>query len=273
MWWRIPSTEGSKNNLYSNILVNLDDHDYDHDSVSAVIDPRKSWIHYDAYLDQVPLDEVTIEGCLRSFGSTAPLIDQLEPHLYAGLRNQSKWICGVQLSTNALKLQVDDCIRPCSGDSRLSCGGQNNVAVCAAFQPAETLHHSGAPVKPVLTPTIAAITGSLSGAIIIAVGLFLCHWVHRRKGRLRDTHVKSVLERRGRRFVPNLILTRANIPSSVTDLAINEYKRNNDRNSSSSGTHDHTGEFHATADGDLVTSTPVLESRTNTIGASSAVQW
>ncbi|KAI0452072.1 hypothetical protein F5B21DRAFT_356859 [Xylaria acuta] len=188
---------------------------------------------YDAYLDQVSSDEVTIEGCFRNCGSTAPLSNRLEPYLYAGLRNESECICGVQLSTNAHKLSVDDCMRPCSGGPGLSCGGQNNVTVYnlvsgddihkqtsqkggssdfvnsetkqsstiniqgqgAAFQTAETLHHSGAPGRPVSTPTIAAITGSLSGAITIAAGLFLCFRVHKRKGRLRD--VKSMPERRG----------------------------------------------------------------------------
>ncbi|KAH8158602.1 hypothetical protein CIB48_g9651 [Xylaria polymorpha] len=295
---------------------------------------------YDTNVDTVPPGEDTIEGCFRSCGWTAPLSNRPEHYLYAGLRNgrcvyysfvaaelsnsdliswqltycvSSVCICGVHLSTNAHKLSVDDCIRPCSGDSSISCGGQNNVIVYkfvsgdgmhtqtsqkggssslmssetkqpaptsflttintqgqgAVFQTAEALHHSGTSGKSVSTPTIAAIIGSLSGAIIIAAGLFLCYRVHKRKGRLRDTHVKSMLERRGRRSVPNLVLTQTNIPGSVIGLATTEFKRNYDRDSSSSSEmDDHAKDFRVTADGDLVpfTSAP-------TTGASSAVQW
>ncbi|KAI8953321.1 hypothetical protein F4801DRAFT_129123 [Xylaria longipes] len=273
---------------------------------------------YDVYLDKGPPGEDTVEDCFRSCGSTSPLSNRPEHYLYAGVRNGSECICGVQLSTNAHKLSVDDCIRPCLGGPRLSCGGQNNVAVYslisgdgmhkqtsqnggssnfmisetkqptltrslttstintqgqgAPFQTAETLHHSSASGKPVSTPTIAVITGSLSGAIIIAAGLFLCYRVKRKK-RLRDSHVKSMLERRGQRSVPSLFLTRAHIPSSVTDLAATDHKHSNDRDSSSSRTDDHARDFRVTADGDLVRSTPALESRTDRAGASSAVQW
>ncbi|KAI0487208.1 hypothetical protein F4859DRAFT_246565 [Xylaria cf. heliscus] len=278
---------------------------------------------YDAYLEKAPLNKDTIGGCLRSCGSTAPLSGRPGHYLYAGLRNGSECICGGQLSINAHKLPVDDCINPCPGDPRLSCGGQNNIAVYslisgdgtheptsqkadpsnfmsgetkqptptrlltasstinthgqgAALQTAETLHHSGALGRPVPTPTIAAIAGSLSGAVIIAAGLFLCYRVHKRKGRPRDTHVKSILDRRGRRSVPNQFLAGANIPGSVTGLAVTEHKRNSDRDrSTSSRAEDHTRDFHVAADGDLVPSAPALESRTNipATGASSAVQW
>ncbi|KAI0437335.1 hypothetical protein F4803DRAFT_539264 [Xylaria telfairii] len=270
---------------------------------------------YDTNMDKVSPGEDTIEGCFRSCGWTAPLTNRPEHYLYAELQNGSACLCGVHLSTNTHKPSVDDCIRPCSGDSSISCGGQNNVVVYSLVsgdgmhtqtsqkggssdlmssetkQPTPTSFlatistqsqgsvyqtaEAGRPGKSVSTPTIAAVIGSLSGAIIIAAGLFLCYRVHKRRGGLRDTHVKSVL---GRRSVPNLVLAQTNISGGVTSIATTEFKGNHDKDSSSSGggseIDDHTEDFRVAADGDLVPFTPTLESRTHipTTSASSAVQ-
>ncbi|KAI3327212.1 hypothetical protein HD806DRAFT_386422 [Xylariaceae sp. AK1471] len=286
---------------------------------------------HDACSDQVPPDNLTIDVCLGGCGSVAPPSNGTRLYMYAGLRNGSECICGIQLSTDAHKLSNDDCITPCSGDPRLSCGGQDNVAIYSLIsgdgtnnqtslssgsnsrgsssnktgssirkttptttpttkpssttdtkgkgkgkdtvsqtaEESQTAHHAtlppsvgpGAPPRPVSTPTIAAITGSFSGAILVAAGLFLCFRAHKRKKRVQDAHVKAVLERRGQRPVPNPILTNKGDIHDITDIGIiSRYKRENEDGKgngkdSGSGTND-----NHLRDDDLVPTTPALES-------------
>ena len=59
---------------------------------------------------------------------------------------------------------------------------------------ATTLPPSAAP-KPVATSTVAAITGSFSGAVLIGAGLFLCFRAQKRKKKAQELYVKAVLDR------------------------------------------------------------------------------
>ncbi|KAI3340999.1 hypothetical protein F4824DRAFT_361344 [Ustulina deusta] len=98
----------------------------------------------------------------------------------------------------------------------------------------ETLRPSAGPrgrAKPVPTPTIAAVTGSLSGAVFVAAGLFLCYRARTRKKRIHDSHVRAMLERRGRRSIQSPMFTEAEIRSHVASFAATRHEqRNNDDN-------------------------------------------
>ncbi|KAI8627001.1 hypothetical protein F5Y19DRAFT_487286 [Xylariaceae sp. FL1651] len=138
----------------------------------------------------------------------------------------------------------------------------------AASQTTNTndVHHStlppsagpGAPPKPVSTPTIAAITGSFSGAVVVAAGLFLCIRAYKRKKRTQDLHVKAMVERRGR-AAPSPIVTTADIHNITNNnIIISKHKKGDTKDGGREDAHDK--DLRLTADGDLVPTTPALES-------------
>ncbi|GAW24851.1 hypothetical protein ANO14919_144450 [Xylariales sp. No.14919] len=269
---------------------------------------------YNACPDKVAPGNLTIDGCLQGCGSAVPPENGIGIYMYAGLRNGSECRCGVQLSTDAHKLSANDCIIPCSGDPRQSCGGHDNVAVYSLIsagsshsskngglsalansqaQQPTTIRPSvssstidtestalpasagpGAPRKPVSAPTIAAITGSLSGAIIVSAVLLLCYQVYRRKKRVQDAHVKSMLERRGRRSIQSPMFPSPTIQSDTTDATTARRERDNNEDgggNASSGIDDHEKDLRLTVD---IPNTPAVESGgKQAAGASSAVQW
>ncbi|RWA05497.1 hypothetical protein EKO27_g9612 [Xylaria grammica] len=263
--------------------------------------------------DKVAPGNLTIDGCLQGCGSAVPPENGIGIYVYAGLRNGSECRCGVQLSTDAHKLSDNDCIIPCSGDSGQSCGGHDNVAVYSLIS-AGSSHSSksglsalansqakqpttirpsassstidtestalpasagpGAPRKPVSAPTIAAITGSLSGAIIISAVLLLCYQVYRRKKRVQDAHVKSMLERRGRRSIQSPMFPSPSIQSNTTNATTARRERDNNEDSggnASGGIGDREKDLRLTVE---IPNTPAVESGgKQAAGASSAVQW
>lgn len=117
----------------------------------------------------------------------------------------------------------------------------------AAFQTArsqETPPAVGAyePKKPVSTSTIIAIIFGLVGAAALAACVFLCYRAKKRKQGLLNTHVKSIVDKRGRRqAVPEpIIMAGADIHNNISDIPVPEYRHREDkdggRGSISSGT-------------------------------------
>ncbi|KAI1276404.1 hypothetical protein F5Y07DRAFT_389180 [Xylaria sp. FL0933] len=227
---------------------------------------------YNALLDdKVTSGNLTIDSCLRGCGSAKPAENGKEGYVYAGLRSGSECRCSNQLSPDAHKLTVDDCRAPCSGDPRLSCGGRENVAVYSlipanstsvsstltnsevttfstvdpseatntATQAAAASHqdpsHSGAHGKSASRPTIAAVTGSLSGAILVAGVLFLCYRARMRKKQIQDEHVKLMLERRNRPSISRPMFTETDFHSDVAKFTITRYDNNHGGTDSGSG--------------------------------------
>ncbi|KAI0425016.1 hypothetical protein F5Y09DRAFT_322823 [Xylaria sp. FL1042] len=218
---------------------------------------------------------LTIDTCLRGCGSATPANNGEEGYMYAGLRNGSECRCGNQLPSDAHRLSADDCIAPCSGDPRLSCGGRDNVAVyslisansksasptltnsetktsstvnpsevkgtatqataAAAAASNETSSDSGTHGKPVSKPTIAAVTGSLSGAVLVAAGFFLCYRAHMRKKQIQNAHVKAVLERRTRPSISRPMFPDTDIHSYDAKFTVPRPKHDEDRIDSDSG--------------------------------------
>ncbi|KAI1120796.1 hypothetical protein F5Y10DRAFT_283008 [Nemania abortiva] len=227
----------------------------------------------------------TVDDCLKSCGSAAPPSKGTELYMYAGLRNGSECLCGLQLSKDAHKLSANDCAVPCSGDPRLSCGGKINIAVYSLI-PGVTVHTQTSPSGPSSStelpttirppdssftinpsskstepkklgtaPTVGAVVGSLSGAIILAAGLFICYRAHKRKKQDQDAHVKSMLDRRGPQSVPNPISTSANVHGDIANVATPRHKRNTSTDGGAGNGTDHP----FPADRDFIPTTPGLE--------------
>ncbi|KAI0805174.1 hypothetical protein GGR55DRAFT_301040 [Xylaria sp. FL0064] len=227
---------------------------------------------YNALLDdKVTPGNLTTDNCLRGCGSAKPAQNGNEGYVYAGLRNGSEFRCSNQLSPDAHKLTADDCKAPCSGDPRLSCGGRENVAVYSlisanstsasstptdsetttfstvnppeatntATQAAAASHqdpsHSGAHGKSVSRPTIAVVTGSLSGAILVAGVLFLCYRARMRKKQIQDEHVRLMLERRNRPSISRPMFTETDFHSDVSKFTITRYDNNHGGTDSGGG--------------------------------------
>ncbi|KAK5627067.1 hypothetical protein RRF57_002782 [Xylaria bambusicola] len=235
---------------------------------------------YDAVSEDKPLrGNLTIDSCLQGCGSAVSPKVEAETYIYAGLRNGR---CGNELSADLHKLPNDNCMAPCLGDPRLSCGGRVNIAVYSlksttsqTKHPAitttanpstsalstteaesttshETLPPSVLPGKPASTPTVAAITGSLSGAVLVTAGVFLCYRAHIRKKRIQDAHVISMLDRHGRRSIQSPIFTQAEVHSQVAQFVAPKHEQGGDRSGTGKSKHnDHGG---------VVPSTPALES-------------
>ncbi|KAI0010452.1 hypothetical protein F4779DRAFT_307277 [Xylariaceae sp. FL0662B] len=244
---------------------------------------------------------LTIGACLEGCASLTPPNKTSEYYAYVGLRNGSECFCGTGLSSEIRKLSNDDCKSPCTGDAKLSCGGNDTIAIYslvgsgsgdtkpiyndvgpgdksgakggnvnsgggsnsdsdrstktndgkdntsksnvsqptsasspssptpttavsnvlkATTQSTSATTASQAPDKanagasataptdgplsppppgsagpPASTPTIAAITGSMSGAIIVAALCILCFRAYKRKKARQDAHVRIVLHR------------------------------------------------------------------------------
>ncbi|KAI1156193.1 hypothetical protein F4825DRAFT_316813 [Nemania diffusa] len=231
---------------------------------------------YNAWPDKVPSSNRTADECLRSCGLMAPASSGTKLYMYAGLRNGSECLCGVQLSTDARILSANNCTTPCLGDPRLSCGGKDNVAIYSLISGAkvhtegsqsgsgsstkqpittqplgssstiDTSSKSNTPKKAVSGPTIAAITASLAGAVILTAGIYLYYRAVRRETGVQDAHVKPVPGQRGRKPTPNPITTRANAIAAGA-----RHKRN------TSETGDHDRGFRGR---DFIPNTPGLES-------------
>ncbi|CAJ2503444.1 Uu.00g108380.m01.CDS01 [Anthostomella pinea] len=84
--------------------------------------------HY-ACPDTVPAAKLTIQACLEGCSSLPVPSNGSEHYTYAGLRNGSECICGLQLLPQVHMLADDDCKTPCAGDARLSCGGEDILAI------------------------------------------------------------------------------------------------------------------------------------------------
>ncbi|KAJ2972063.1 hypothetical protein NUW58_g9261 [Xylaria curta] len=126
---------------------------------------------FDVYLDKAPPAKLTMEGCLQSCGSAAPPSSRADHYAYAGLRNGSDCICGFELSTNAHKLSVNDCIMPCSGDRKLSCGGRNKVAIYSLVSgdPNSRGSRSGATKQPVIPVSTSTIDSQNEDSLFLTV--------------------------------------------------------------------------------------------------------
>ncbi|KAI0400064.1 hypothetical protein F4802DRAFT_511168 [Xylaria palmicola] len=246
----------------------------------------------DSYVARVPPEEFTIDGCLRSCGSAALSSDGAEHFVYAGLRNGSECLCGIRLSPDAHKLSTDNCMRPCLGDPNLSCGGQEDFAIYDLTSGDRIQKHGsqsgsnsggtgkgGSPTSPSTAdslskvvvfqtkaptsstapkasdpkPAIAAVAGSLSGAVLAAACLFLCYRANKRRKRAPDAPVRSVLERRGRPSIPSLVLIGSHVPRNA------KRKSGDDEDGGSSGTDDYGKGSRLTPDSDLIPSTPTIE--------------
>ncbi|KAI1328206.1 hypothetical protein F5Y16DRAFT_162390 [Xylariaceae sp. FL0255] len=279
---------------------------------------------YDACSDMVPSENLTVDSCLEGCGSLAPPNNASEVYTYAGLRNGSECMCGIQISNGANNVTTDDCQTPCPGDPMIFCGGSNNIIVYSliskAGQPtggrsssisnarsstkksgastnsqsqhestttsasksstsktgtqsdttgatatAQTTKHPstlpasagpGTSARPVSAPTVAAITGSFSGAILLGAGLFLCLRWHRRKKRMQEIHVKAMLEGRGETPPDAMILTMTTSHNHDDIAVVADDVRVRRKSKDADGERD----LRLTTEGDLVPTTPALES-------------
>ncbi|KAI2781279.1 hypothetical protein F4815DRAFT_444458 [Daldinia loculata] len=218
-------------------------------------------------LTTVPDDQFTIRACLEGCDELDPPKKTSDHYGLVGLSNGRECFCGLKLVAEARKLTLGDCNMPCTGDSGLSCGGADTVAVYTlilasesdkvtshaktqdssqsdekgnesgntptgtslsstvdtsaalkatdgleptgtetigdsqetsgkAIIPSSSLLPSSAPSDPPDAPTtgpaIAAITGSVSSAIILAAFIVLCVRAYKRK-KLQEAARKEVI--------------------------------------------------------------------------------
>ncbi|KAI1778897.1 hypothetical protein F4818DRAFT_455145 [Hypoxylon cercidicola] len=88
---------------------------------------RHPFEHKEGYASPtIPPDKFTIGACLEE---CAVLKESSDHYEYAGLMNGGECFCGSQLDPEARKLSPEECQTPCSGDTRLSCGGSDAIAV------------------------------------------------------------------------------------------------------------------------------------------------
>ncbi|KAI1662400.1 hypothetical protein F4813DRAFT_107364 [Daldinia decipiens] len=80
-------------------------------------------------LTTVPDDQLTIRACLEGCDELVPLKKTSDHYGLVGLSNGRECFCGLKLVAEARKLTLGDCNMPCTGDSGLSCGGADTVAV------------------------------------------------------------------------------------------------------------------------------------------------
>ncbi|KAH9905276.1 hypothetical protein F4778DRAFT_779623 [Xylariomycetidae sp. FL2044] len=74
-------------------------------------------------------ENMTIPACLAGCERLPPPDTNCEHYPYVGLWNGSECLCGTQLSPDSHKVSDDDCKSPCPGDPKMSCGGNETVAV------------------------------------------------------------------------------------------------------------------------------------------------
>ncbi|KAI1401605.1 hypothetical protein F4819DRAFT_316922 [Hypoxylon fuscum] len=83
-------------------------------------------------------DELTIDACLDGCASLRLRNDASNDYIYAGLKNGRECFCGSRLVPGAHEISADECKTPCTGDTTLSCGGANAIAIydlAAATEP------------------------------------------------------------------------------------------------------------------------------------------
>ncbi|KAI0130269.1 hypothetical protein BJ170DRAFT_308376 [Xylariales sp. AK1849] len=196
----------------------------------------------------VDAKNLTVPACLDGCSSLKLPNRTTTQFTYVGLKNGSECYCGTELASTAEKLTADDCEAPCSGTSKLSCGGEDNLAVYTYIttsqkKPAVSSDinlssstddasasaggEQSAPIKLpppsepsppperalATTATVAAISGSMSGAVIIAACMILCFRAYKRKKKLQNAHVANMLDKRTR--PPSLIATNADAHNDV----------------------------------------------------------
>ncbi|KAI1343405.1 hypothetical protein F5Y15DRAFT_412194 [Xylariaceae sp. FL0016] len=113
----------------------------------------------------------------------------------------------------------------------------------AAFPGLPTSAPPGAPPAPASTQTITAVTGSMSGAILLAAGLLLCFRAYKRRKKQQNLHVKMVVDRHARP-----------VPSPINTTTA---RAHHDRGR---GSAHHDNDIRLTTERDLAPTTPALES-------------
>ncbi|RYP32794.1 hypothetical protein DL767_005042 [Monosporascus sp. MG133] len=78
---------------------------------------------------EIPAQNLTIMTCFQGCAGLKPPNGSLGQYAYVGLQNGSECFCASQLVPEAPKLSEDNCMVPCAGDARLSCGGTDAVVV------------------------------------------------------------------------------------------------------------------------------------------------
>ncbi|KAF3061385.1 hypothetical protein GL218_02898 [Daldinia childiae] len=297
-------------------------------------------------LATVPDDQLTIRACLEGCDELDPPKKTSDHYGLVGLSNGRECLCGLKLVAEARKLTLGDCNMPCTGDSGLSCGGADTVAVYTLIVASEsdkvtshdktqdsskcdekgdesgsatltgtslsyTLNTSAAlkvtdglgptetgtlgdsqetsgkailpsssllpsptpsdsPDAPTTGPAIAAITGSVSGAIILAAFIVLCVRAYKRKKFQEAADTEVVVTPGTQHEDNNNQLPRRPVPSAIDTtghqlrdlnkgtgpIAGGGYERGH-------GKRDEDLSTGASTDGTyLVPSTPALESGT-----------
>ncbi|KAI0385065.1 hypothetical protein F5Y04DRAFT_204708 [Hypomontagnella monticulosa] len=322
----------------------------------------------------IPSDQLTVEACVNACGSLSPPNGDADKYQLAGVGNGSQCFCGSQLAAGAQKLDAEDCKTPCTGDSKLTCGGKDTIAVygltgtiestsiandgenAGSSRNSDTGDKNEPPTgvslsssatdegatpedtdasqtttgdsksstgktgtagaankvsitsssssessespsedssdKAPTTMTIAAITGSLSGGIILAAVLFLCFRAYRRKKQKQDLHVNVVLDKQqkqkdkrlSQRPVPSAIDTTgidlSNLVPSTPALESGSRFHSqglHPRRKSAISPSDRDGLYHAllqeVRSGPSISPSGARRPSASVIAASSAVQW
>ncbi|KAI1472411.1 uncharacterized protein F4812DRAFT_11945 [Daldinia caldariorum] len=238
---------------------------------------------------KVPPDKLTISACLEACTALIPPKKTSDHYGLVGLSNGSECFCGLELVAEARKLTLGACDMPCTGDSTLSCGGRDTVAVYRfvaasegntvtnkgnsqddsyssdvgdesktaplgvslssvidpnaflkatdATEPTETetlgesqeatdkaampsspplpSSSSDAPDQSAKGSTIAAVTGSISGAVILAAFIVLCVKYYKRKKLQQAAHRTEVVPEKQHGKDHDKQLPRRPIPSAI----------------------------------------------------------
>ncbi|RYP89718.1 hypothetical protein DL770_004159 [Monosporascus sp. CRB-9-2] len=78
---------------------------------------------------EIPADNLTILACFQGCAGLKPPNGSLGQYAYVGVQNGSECFCASQLVPEAPKLSEDNCMIPCAGDARLSCGGTDAMVI------------------------------------------------------------------------------------------------------------------------------------------------
>ncbi|KAI1852026.1 hypothetical protein JX265_008169 [Neoarthrinium moseri] len=205
---------------------------------------------------------LTVDSCLAGCQSLKPPTGGKDHFTYVGLKNGSECYCGLEIALGAAKLDTDDCTTPCSGDLRVSCGGEDSIAIynyTPAFQKKPVIYNANVlppsteskdqPVANSQSPgqissdirasnsaAVAVVAGSLSGAIVIGIIAYLYYRSHKKRNNEQDAHVASMLSKHHDNT------TYRKHPSDIQ--------------ATNASVHD---DIRLTVEGDLVPTTPVLE--------------
>ncbi|KAK9774616.1 hypothetical protein SCAR479_08701 [Seiridium cardinale] len=211
--------------------------------------------------------KLTVYACLDGCMRLSPPNGSGDHFRYAGVKNGSECFCGLEVASGATKLDTKNCTTPCSGDSKAACGGSENLAIYKYIPDSKkgvasetssatstTTHNGNQLIDNTLPPTVsttslpdqktpastvavAAVTGSLSGAVLLAgILFFFCRWQRKNKN-IQDAHVNAMLSKHEHNAEPKgkpplgILATNANV-------------------------HD---DIHLTIQGGLVPTTPALE--------------